>query len=153
MEYTALYHSPVGPLILSSDGTSLTGLRPYHYGTCQDILPIFDAVRNWLDRYFAGDAPDPRELPLALNGTPFQRRVWEALLEIPWGHTCSYGDIARRIGCPRGAQATGQALSRNPIFIIVPCHRVLGADGSITGYAGGLDMKRQLLAIEHIHIH
>ena len=146
----ALYNSPVGTIILVSDGTSLTALD---FGQSQDVkdqqdLPIFVETRRWLDLYFSGKKPDFTP-PLKPQGTPFQQKVWHELLNIPYGATVSYGEIARRIGC-RSAQAIGQAVHRNPISIIIPCHRVIGADGSLTGYASGLDIKRQLLQIERI---
>jgi len=87
-------------------------------------------------------------VPLALAGTPFQRRVWEALAAIPYGHTVTYGTIATRIHAATAVRAVGAAIGRNPISIVVPCHRVVGADGSLTGYAGGVDRKRALLALE-----
>lgn len=144
----ALYHSPVGTIILVSDGTSLTALD---FVQSQDVkdqqdLPIFVETRRWLDLYFSGKKPDFTP-PLKPQGTPFQQKVWGELLNIPYGATVSYGEIARRIGC-RSAQAIGQAVHRNPISIIIPCHRVIGADGSLTGYASGLDIKQRLLQIE-----
>ena len=146
----ALYNSPVGTIILVSDGTSLTALD---FGQSQDVkdqqdLPIFVETRRWLDLYISGKKPDFTP-PLKPQGTPFQQKVWHELLNIPYGATVSYGEIARRINC-RSAQAIGQAVHRNPISIIIPCHRVIGADGSLTGYASGLDIKRQLLQIERI---
>lgn len=146
----ALYNSPVGTIILVSDGTSLTALD---FGQSQDVkdqqdLPIFVETRRWLDLYFSGKKPDFIP-PLKPQGTPFQQKVWRELLNIPYGATVSYGEMARRINC-RSAQAIGQAVHRNPISIIIPCHRVIGADGSLTGYASGLDIKRQLLQIERI---
>ena len=151
MDFITHYSSPIGILTISSDGEAVTGLWMDLPGQPQDDLPIFTAAREWLDRYFAGETPDHRALPLRPSGTAFQRQVWDALLEIPNGQTCTYGDIARRIGNPRACQAVGQAVGRNRIAILIPCHRVIGADGSLTGFAGGLDMKRQLLTIEHIH--
>ena len=153
MDFITRYPSPIGLLTIASDGEAITGLWPDLPGEIRDDLPIFAAARAWLDRYFAGDAPDHRELPLSPSGTDFQKQVWNALLEVPPGQTRTYGDIARRIGKPRACQAVGQAVGRNRIAILIPCHRIIGADGSLTGFAGGLDMKRQLLAIEHIHIH
>ena len=109
-------------------------------------LPVFDATRQWLDAYFAGTIPQAMP-PLMFRGTAFQQHVWAELLTVPYGQTVTYGDIARLIGC-RSAQAVGGAVGRNPISIIVPCHRVVGSDGSLTGYAGGLDRKRALLQLE-----
>ena len=119
-------------------------------------LPVFDDARRWLDDYFSGKVPDftPR---LELRGTPFRKDVWEILLGIPYGQTMSYGQVAalvaRRRGLPRmSAQAAGGAVGHNPVSIIVPCHRVIGADGSLTGYGGGLDLKRRLLRLEGIEV-
>ncbi|MCA8974064.1 MAG: methylated-DNA--[protein]-cysteine S-methyltransferase [Planctomycetes bacterium] len=104
-------------------------------------------ARRQLAEYFAGRRRE-FELPLAPRGTPFQLEVWAALRTIPFGSTCSYADIAARIGRPNAVRAVGAANGRNPIAIIVPCHRVIGRDGSLTGYAGGLDRKRRLLQHE-----
>lgn len=143
------YHSPIGPITLVSDGTSLTELN---FGGSQDLkdqhdLPVFTETRRWLDLYFSGQQPSFTP-PIHPQGTPFQQKVWQELLKIPYGQTTSYGTIARKIGC-RSAQAIGQAVHRNPISIIIPCHRVIGADGSLTGYASGLDIKRRLLQLEN----
>ncbi len=156
MNHTAHYDSPLGGITLASDGRTLTGLwidGQKHYGSTIDTLteeranlPVFDYVRRWLDIYFSGHEPDFLP-PLSLKGTPFQQRVWKELLTIPYGQTITYGELARRIGC-RSAQAIGGAVGRNPISIIVPCHRVVGTNGSLTGYAGGLDRKRALLELE-----
>jgi methylated-DNA-[protein]-cysteine S-methyltransferase len=107
-------------------------------------------VRKQVEEYCAG-ARTEFELELAPVGTQFQRAVWNALLEIPFGETCSYGDIARKIGQPKAARGVGSANHANPIALIVPCHRVIGADGSLTGYGGGLPLKRALLAHEATH--
>lgn len=145
----AWYQTPIGMLSLVSDGTSLTELkfgglneRPNN----QDHR-IFKETRRWLDLYFNGKKPDFVP-PLKSQGTPFQQKVWHELLKIPYGETTTYGTIAKRIGC-RSAQAVGQAIHRNPIAIIIPCHRVIGADGSLTGYASGIDIKQRLLRIEN----
>lgn len=145
MEYITRYSSPVGELTIRSDGKAITGLWTDGCGEVRDDLPVLAATRNWLDCYFRGEQPDPKVLPLSPAGTPFQKRIWEKLLEIPYGQTQCYGDIARAIGAPRACQAVGQAVGRNPIAIIIPCHRIIGKDGSLTGFAGGLTMKRQLL--------
>ena len=158
MEYRTTYPSPLGELTLASDGTALTGLwikgQKYFGGGAtlwevQDDLPVFAAASSWLDAYFAGEETDPEDLPLALTGTEFQQTVWQALRDIPYGTTVTYGELASRIGCG-SARAVGAAVGRNPISIIVPCHRVLGADGSLTGYAGGIDCKRWLLDHEEL---
>ena len=111
------------------------------------IPPAFGDAVDQLNAYFAGELTD-FELELDLQGTEFQRRVWQALLTIPFGETRSYGEIAEQIGAPGAARAVGLANGHNPIAIIVPCHRVIGASGSLTGYGGGLDRKRSLLALE-----
>ena len=139
---TGVYHSPLGDIVLTSDGTALTGLRfaeATNEEPAQDIPPLADACR-WLDLYFSGAKPDfiPR---LAPQGTPFQQSVWGELLAIPYGHTVSYGYIAQRLRC-RSAQAVGGAVGRNPIA------RVIGSNGQLTGYAYGLDRKQWLLAHE-----
>ncbi|MBQ9349310.1 MAG: methylated-DNA--[Oscillibacter sp.] len=113
-----------------------------------------DAAQAWLDTYFAGRMPDFTP-PLHLAGTVFQRTVWDLLLQIPYGTVTTYGDLAHRIAARNGiarmsAQAAGGAVGRNPVPIIVPCHRVVGADGSLTGYAGGLDRKARLLELEGV---
>lgn len=150
MEITSLYKSPLGVYVMTTDGKSLTGLSLAKLQgiTEQQDLPIFAETRRWLDLYFSGKNPD--FLPtLSPQGTPFQLKVWRELLTIPYGQTTSYGEIARRLQC-RSAQAIGQAVHRNPIAIIIPCHRVIGANGSLVGYASGLDIKRKLLRIENV---
>ena len=145
-----LYHSPIGPLCLTSEGTALTGLwinrkqTDLHDAQRREDLAIFNSAKHWLDDYFAGN---PREIdfPLAPSGTPFQRRVWELLLTIPYGETTTYGALARQLGPKMSAQAVGQAVGRNPVSILIPCHRVIGADGALTGYAAGLEIKTWLL--------
>lgn len=152
----AHYDSPLGGMTMASDGTALTAL--WFDGTRREPrftdgtsttkkLSIFDEACHWLDLYFAGKNPDftPQLSP---QGTPFQQQVWEILLTIPYGKTISYGDVARRISPTMSAQAIGGAVGRNPIGIIIPCHRVIGADGSLTGYGGGLERKRRLLELE-----
>jgi len=145
--------SPVGPLTLAGQGRRLMHLRmadqtyePSHDGWEPDETAFPDAVEQ-LEEYFAGTRTE-FELELELVGTAFQRRVWGALLTIPYGETRSYGDIARQIGSPGAFRAVGLANGHNPIGIIVPCHRVIGSNGSLTGYGGGLDRKRSLLQLE-----
>ncbi len=104
-------------------------------------------TKRQLDEYFAGNRKD-FDVPTRLNGTEFQKRVWLALRDIPYGKTASYKDIAAAVGCPKGYRAVGMANNRNPISIIYPCHRVVGSDGSLTGYGGGLDVKAKLLELE-----
>ncbi|WP_018654186.1 methylated-DNA--[protein]-cysteine S-methyltransferase [Actinomadura flavalba] len=146
--------SPVGPLTLVADGDGLRGCymdaqrhRPDQavFGT-PDPAP-FDAARDQLAAYFAGDLKE-FDLPLSMHGTDFQRRVWDALRTIPYGTTVSYGEIAAELGNPGASRAVGLANGRNPIGIIVPCHRVVGSTGNLTGYGGGLERKRHLLDFE-----
>lgn len=150
------FESPVGPLLLMSDGTSLNGLhtdndkhrpaiRPDW--TRDDSVAPFKQTIAQLRAYFDG-ALTEFDLPLAPQGTQFQITVWRELCNIPFGETISYAELARRIGRPTASRAVGHSNARNPISIIVPCHRVIGADNSLTGYAGGLDRKRALLALE-----
>lgn len=162
-----IYDSPLGGLVLAADVEGLAGAwfaGQRHYGEfgsvrhalddAADATPDAPALREarvWLDAYFAGEHPG--ELPpLHLMGTSFQQRVWQLLLEIPYGQTTTYGALARelehRFGSRASARAVGGAVGRNPVSIIVPCHRVLGANGAITGYAGGVDRKRALLKLE-----
>ena len=144
--------SPVGVLRLVSDGQALTSLMfdppGEPVGERDDAHPVLAEARSQLEAYFAGDRKD-FDLPLAAVGTPFQQRVWAALREIGYGETASYGEIARRLGLPPGAsRAVGAANGRNPIAIVVPCHRVIGSSGKLTGYAGGLERKERLLSLE-----
>jgi len=148
--------SPIGRLLLTTDGTALTGLTMDVPGSPPVLAPDavddrsvdpLPAVLEQLQEYFAGSRRE-FDLALHLEGTPFQRRVWTALMEIPYGVTSSYVELARRIGNPQASRAVGLANGRNPISILVPCHRVIGANGSLTGYGGGLERKRWLLAHE-----
>lgn len=157
MECLWKYDSPLGGITLAGEGSALTGLSLPGQRAAVRIerwLPVFDETCRWLDDYFSGKVPDftPR---LDLRGTSFRRDVWEILLGIPYGRTMSYGEVAalvaRKRGLPRmSSQAVGGAVGHNPVSIIVPCHRVIGADGSLTGYGGGLDLKRSLLRLEGI---
>ena len=163
MEYTCHYDSPLGGITIASDGSALTGLwfdgQKYFAQTLDPehenkSLPVLEETCKWLDIYFDGKAPDFTP-PLSMKTTAFRKAVWEILLTIPYGRTMTYGEIADRIAAERGlrgmsAQAVGGAVGHNPISIIIPCHRVLGADGSLTGYAGGIDKKARLLELEHI---
>jgi methylated-DNA-[protein]-cysteine S-methyltransferase len=147
----AILDSPVGPLLLSGDGEALTGLafqsrRKPPPGWRRDDAALAEPRRQ-LEQYFAGKRTE-FELPLRLNGSAFERRVWDALLEIPYGTTTTYGELAVKLGAPRGARAVGLANGRNPVAIIVPCHRVIGAGGKLTGYGGGLERKTALLVHE-----
>ena len=158
MNAFSYFESPIGRLLLTSDGTALTGLymEPSRKaqstdGWAEDVTaaPLSATVRQ-LTEYFAGTRRE-FDLPLRLQGTTFQTRVWRELTEIPYGQTWSYGHLARRIDKPSASRAVGLANGRNPISILVPCHRVIGADGSLTGYGGGLERKRWLLAHEGLH--
>jgi methylated-DNA-[protein]-cysteine S-methyltransferase len=147
------FESPVGGLLASANaGGAITGLHfldrsdPRRREWVADERP-FAQLRRQLDAYFAGELQD-FDLELAPNGSPFQLEVWRALREIPYGQTASYGEIAATVGQPGAARAVGGANNRNPIAIVVPCHRVIGASGSLTGYGGGLPRKQQLLALE-----
>ncbi len=145
--------SPIGELLLTGDGEALTGLwmqdgpgpRRTPAGRRDDAA--FDAPRGQLAAYFAGERT-AFDLPLHPSGTAFQLRVWRALREIPYGRTETYGELAARIGSPGAARAVGLTNGSNPIAVIVPCHRVIGADGTLTGFGGGLARKRLLLDLE-----
>lgn len=146
--------SPVGDLLLVGDGRALHGLYMTEAPRPMPVRPewrrddaAFATARRQLGEYFAGERT-AFDLSLTLNGTPFQRSVWDALREIPYGRTMSYGELARRIGRPSAVRAVGLANGRNPVSVVVPCHRVIGADGSLTGYGGGVERKRFLLALE-----
>lgn len=167
MYYFTTYSSPVGLLTLSCDGDSLTGLwiegQKYFGGTLpketekQDDLPVFRAAKAWLDRYFQGNQPDISELPLRPMGSEFRQTVWQLLCEIPYGEVTTYGEIAHKAASRLGresmsGQAVGGAVGHNPISIIIPCHRVVGAGGSLTGYAGGIARKIKLLELEGVDL-
>ena len=142
--------TPIGPLLAAADEEGrLCGLwfdrAPQPSWTRDD--DAFGVLRDQLDAYFSGDGP-AFDLPMSPVGTPWQRAVWDSLVAIPYGTTVSYGEIARRLGRPAAARAVGAANGRNPLSIVVPCHRLVGATGSLTGYAGGIDRKRWLIAHE-----
>ncbi|PIN29339.1 methylated-DNA--[protein]-cysteine S-methyltransferase [Prevotella intermedia] len=161
MQHIQTYESPLGELTFVSDGTALLGvwydkqelleqLLQSPYETCN--LPVFDETRRWFDLYFDGREPDFTP-PLHLVGTDFRQQVWNDLLLIPYGETTTYGALAQQMAYRLGkskmsAQAIGGAVGYNPISIIVPCHRVVGADGTLTGYAGGIWRKEYLLKLE-----
>jgi methylated-DNA-[protein]-cysteine S-methyltransferase len=150
-----IHESPVGPLSLLSDGQALVALsfatQSHPVRMIDEAEPgtdaVLDAARRQLEAYFKGTLKR-FDLPLAPRGTAFQERVWTALRAIPYGKTCSYGDIAAAVGAPKAVRAVGGANGSNPIAIIVPCHRVIGANGSLTGFGGGIDRKRLLLTHE-----
>lgn len=138
--------SPLGPLTLCADASAVTALRFGDFGMCSPTSLLEQGAEE-LHEYFAGHR-NAFTLPLRCGGTPFQRRVWESLLGIPYGRTISYRDLAERAGCPKGFRAVGAANGKNPLPILIPCHRVIAADGTLGGYTGGLDRKRFLLALE-----
>ena len=161
MQYISKYASPLGNILLAADTIGLTGLwfeGQKYFARCLDkehketALPIFDEAKKSLDIYFSGKEPNFK-LPLHFTGTEFQNEVWEMLSAIPYGKTMTYGEIAQRLGEKRGvprmsARAVGGAVGHNEISIIVPCHRVIGANGNLTGYAGGIKKKIALLRLE-----
>jgi len=174
MVFTATYNSPLGPIVIESDGEALTGLRfgegelglrfgasgiekALHSSPIRTTatLPIFDEVTRWLDDYFAGKQTENAvmggktdgRITVQPKGTLFQQRVWQALVTIPYGKTVSYGEIARMVGC-KSAQAVGQAVGANPIALLIPCHRVIAVHGKLGGYAYGIELKRHLLEWE-----
>ena len=165
MFYCTNVSSPVGDLTLASDDTHLVGLwlngQKYYMHSIPEIPvskedgKIFGMAKEWLARYFAGEKPLPQELPLSPIGSEFRKAVWKELMSIPYGETTTYGALAKKIAGRFGkvsmsAQAVGGAVAHNPISIIIPCHRVLGTNGSLTGYAGGIDKKIQLLNLEGV---
>lgn len=165
MFYTSRYNSPLGAIILESNGKELVGLRFNKKNNVDDILieqggeiklPIFKQTKRWLDIYFSGHNPD-FSLPLNMDGiSSFRKRVWEIMLAIPFGQLSTYGKIAKQIELETGkkisAQAVGGAISHNSIAIIIPCHRVVGANNSFVGYAWGIEKKKELLKLEGIDI-
>jgi methylated-DNA-[protein]-cysteine S-methyltransferase len=157
MNETLLYtraQSPIGELLLVGDGHALHRLHMQEGRTAVPVDPEWRAadepfadVREQLSEYFAGERLH-FDVPLAMAGTPFQRRVWDELQAVPYGETTTYGELARRLGLPSASRAVGLANGRNPVAVIVPCHRVIGSDGSLTGYGGGLERKSFLLELE-----
>ncbi len=167
MLYTMHYESPVGTLLLVEQDGALAGIwikgQKYYLGSLRGKMweneesQILNRTRDWLERYFRGERPDVHELTLAPEGSQFRREVWKELCEIPYGTVTTYGEIAQKLAAKWGvkkmsAQAVGGAVGHNPISIIIPCHRVVGANGSLTGYAGGLEKKKQLLALEGVDV-
>lgn len=165
MQYTSRYASPLGSILLAADDIGLVGLwfeGQKYFANClektheEKEIPLFAKVKRWLDVYFSGQAPQ-FTVPLHFIGSDFQKEVWELLCTIPYGQTTTYGAIAKQLATKRGlphmsAQAVGGAVGHNEISLIVPCHRVVGADGSLTGYAGGIDKKTELLRLEQADI-
>ena len=161
MQYTTNYESPLGKVVIAADQIGLTGLwfeGQKYFALYLDKeneekeIPVLTEAKRWLDIYFSGREPD-FELPLHFIGSEFQNEVWEILYSIPYGKTMTYGEIAKRLAAKRGiarmsAQAVGGAVGKNEISVIVPCHRVVGSNGSLTGYAGGIAKKIELLKLE-----
>ena len=167
MVYKTYYDSPVGKLLIASDGANIIGLciegQKYYLdnieqeGIVKGNLEIFDKTRNWLYRYFKQEKPEISEISLAPEGNTFRQYIWELLCEIPYGETTTYGELAKKVAKKlnkpsMSAQAVGNAVGHNPISIIIPCHRVVGKNGSLTGYAGGIDKKIKLLEIENVNM-
>ena len=150
------FDSPLGPLTAAAEDEKIVGLwfagqkyfpaTEMKEGDCRSLA----AVREWMGAYFRGEKPPAGDITLDLRGTEFRRRVWAELVKIPYGKTVTYGDIASRMGLKNGARAVGGAVGHNPVSVIVPCHRVMGAGGTVTGYAGGVERKIELLKIEGI---
>jgi methylated-DNA-[protein]-cysteine S-methyltransferase len=165
MQYTTKYETPLGSVLLAADETGLTGLwfdgaRYYAAGLAaqhkEKEMPVFEKVRTWLELYFAGKRPECLP-PLHMIGSPFRVRIWEMMLQIPYGQTMTYGELAAQIAKERGiermsAQAVGGAVAHNPISILIPCHRMVGTNGSLTGYAGGIPRKAELLKLEGVAV-
>lgn len=167
MFYRTNYSSPFGIITLACCNDNIIGLwfenQKYFGGTVskemleKNDLEIFKLAKNWLDRYFAGENPSISEIPLAPRGNEFSQTVWKILCEIPYGEVTTYGEIANKIAKQRGmekmsAQAVGGAVGHNPVSIIIPCHRVVGKNGSLTGYAGGIKTKIKLLELEKVNM-
>lgn len=144
--YELQMNSPVGVLCLTSDGENLTGCY-FKETKKKDEIPLLLEAKKQLEEYFKGERRE-FSLPLKVDGTEFRKKVWNALLEIPYGSTCSYKELAEAVNNPKAVRAVGGANHNNPISIIIPCHRVIGADGSLTGYGGGLEVKKYLLELE-----
>ena len=166
--YITYYDSILGKLTIASDGENIIGLwiegQKYFADTIKneniikkDDISIFIKTKEWLDRYFRGERPDIKELKLSPKGSEFRQNVWKILCRIPYGQTITYGKIAKEIAKlmnknSMSAQAIGNAVGHNPISIIIPCHRVVGTNGDLTGYAGGIDKKRELLELENADV-
>lgn len=158
MQTKTYYKSPIGMLQIRTDGTSIIEIQRHQNTIINEKLiaqeittPLLKSAVRQLEEYFS-KIRKSFDLPLAPEGTPFQKRVWTALGKIPYGETRTYKQIAETIGSPQAARAVGLANNRNPIMIIIPCHRVIGADGSLVGYACGLEIKEKLLNLEKTSI-
>ena len=145
------FDTPVGRMALEEDEGALAALYLPNFPMppAGEETPLLSRGREELLEYLAGKRQG-FDLPLAPKGTPFQHKVWSALADLPYGQTITYGELARRVGCPKGSRAVGQANHRNPLPILLPCHRVVGANGTLTGYGGGLELKEWLLRLEGI---
>lgn len=167
MFYTSEYESPLGSITLASDEQNLVGLwlagQKYYADTLKNAdvqfteLPVHVAAKKWLDDYFLGKNPPLRRIPLAPQGSQFRRNVWDLLCQIPYGEFTTYGTLGKQMATlmgrqSRAGQAIGGAVGRNPVSIIIPCHRVIGTDGSLTGFAGGIDKKVKLLELEGVDV-
>lgn len=161
MKYKANYPSPIGNLTLISDGTNLTHIileKESYYQNIKkeaktnDNIEIFKQTKTWLDKYFNKEKPNIDNLKLKLEGTPFQIKVWNALKNISYGQTVTYGFVAQKINSKTSARAVGGAIGHNPIPIIIPCHRVVGTNNNLTGFTGGIDVKIKLLKLEGLDI-
>lgn len=167
MVYSTKYISPIGEILLASDGDSLVGVwmegQKYYISTVNEEmvekkdLPVFIKTTKWLDEYFAGNKPNISELPLDPKGGEFRKNVWDVLCHIPYGELTTYGEVGKKVAEKMGkesmsGQAVGGAVGHNPISIIIPCHRVIGSNNSLTGYAGGIDKKIKLLKLEGVDI-
>lgn len=165
MIYKMSYDAPVGKLLLAEKDGALVGLwmegQKYFLGSVKEDMEenresaVLKQTVAWLERYFMGEKPQIKELPLAPVGSAFRKEIWEMLCEIPYGETTTYGELARKLAKKRGiekmsAQAVGGAVGHNPISIVIPCHRVIGSDGGLRGYAGGIEKKRMLLEMEGV---
>lgn len=155
--YYTYYPSPLGNLLILSDGERITHVdfekeqyAPNPKWLENDNLPIFQKVRSAFERYFHGEPETFADIPLKTEGTPFQQAIWQALREVGYGEISSYGELAKRINNPKAVRAVGGAVGSNPISIIIPCHRILGKDRTLTGFGGGLEAKRFLLKLENI---
>lgn len=164
-DYVTYYQSPIGEMMIASDGKYITGLwiqnQKYYASAlekeyCEEEVPVLKQAKEWLSSYFLGEEP-VMDLPIAAKGSEFQQAVWNILCEIPYGQVMTYKEIAEKIAVQKGlhtmsAQAVGGAVGHNPISVLIPCHRVIGTDGSLTGYAGGIEKKRKLLELEGVRI-
>ena len=155
-----VYDSPLGEMRLCSDGEHITAItfagqqhedKHIPPSAIPGFCPVLEETKLWLSQYFSGKVPAFLP-PIKLDGTEFQKRVWALLLEIPYGETVTYGELAKMLGKKMSAQAVGSAVGRNPVSILVPCHRVIGKDGTLTGYGGGIEKKEFLLKLERDHL-